>query len=419
MCSSDLAATEDDDGEFIFDNLVNDDEAFIPETVLEMVKYTQNEMDQEEKEQYQREKTQFMQDLEQDHDKTWEDVTKKTDPLIYGERFFRNNDDTYYNNLGTACGLKTTGRSASRAGVAKIYMMGAMGATMNDTINPRKTEQCLQAGDELTEFMENHKLRKDMSPQETKEVASEFGEIYHKAAEKIAAETLPNIDFKDPYAVKKNYAKLVNMKVLSIDYIQTKGNLEKVDGFVDAYGGKEKMDHVDERITNYGRFINMVTIAHGIEKNTETEKRVAGMYMINCCGDMVKGRSAMDLTPQETEKLRQVSKESVIVLEWAAQCTPEELVQAEAYINGNGPLPQGAKTMIEEYHKMEEKAKQQEQKEMIEKEKTQKVEQKTEQKPKREKVGLDDLMGEEKSKKSFKKTAESQTVKKYQKENQM
>ena len=90
------------------------------------------------------------------------------------------------------------------------------------------------------------------------------------------------------------------------------------------------------------------------------------------------------------------------------------------YLNPAGSVKDRvAKTMIEDYHKMEEKAKQQEQKEMIEKEKTQKVEQKTEQKPKREKVGLDDLMGEEKSKKSFKKTAESQTVKKYQKENQM
>ena len=132
--------------------------------------------------------------------------------------------------------------------------------------------------------------------------------------------------------------------------------------------------------------------------------------MINCCGDMVKGRSAMDLTPQETEKLRQVSKESVIVLEWAAQCTPEEVVQAEAYINGTGPLPQGAQNMIEEYYKQQEQMKQREQQEQMkqqEQEKQQKVAQKINQKPKIEKVGLDDLLGEEKSKK----TAASRSMK--------
>ena len=134
--------------------------------------------------------------------------------------------------------------------------------------------------------------------------------------------------------------------------------------------------------------------------------------MINSCGDMVKGRSAADLTPQEAEKLKQASHEAVIVLEWAAQCTPGEVVQAEAYINGTGPLPQGAQNMIEEYYKQQEQMKQREQQEQMkqreqqeqmkqqEQEKQQKVAQKINQKPKIEKVGLDDLLGEEKSKKT-------------------
>ena len=45
--------------------------------------------------------------------------------------------------------------------------------------------------------------------------------------------------------------------------------------------------------------------------------------------------------------------------------------------------------------------------------------QKADQKPKREKVGLDDLMNEEKSKKTFKKAAAPQTGKNQQKENHM
>ena len=45
--------------------------------------------------------------------------------------------------------------------------------------------------------------------------------------------------------------------------------------------------------------------------------------------------------------------------------------------------------------------------------------QKTDQKQKKEKVSLDDLMNEEKSKKTFKKAAAPQTGKKQQKENHM
>lgn len=391
----------------------------LPESALQAIRDTQQYMDHEEQIKDQMEKTQFMQDLEQDRAKTWEDVARKTDPVFYGQGYFRNNNNDFYHQLGTDCGLKTMGRGVSRTSVAKIYMMGAMGATMSDTINPRNTEKRLQAGDELTAFMSEHQLHANMTPEEKNEVGRLYGDIYHKAAVKIAEENLPDIDFKDPYAVKKNYAKLINIKSLAIDYSQSKENIEKTDGFVDAYGGKEHLETLDAKINYYGHFIDRVVSAHAMEGNDALHTRVSGMYMLDCCGDIVRGRKAMDLTQQEVEKLKQASNDAITIMEWAVECTAEETKQLEAYVNGEGPLPKRAKEAIEASHKLEEQMKQRQQERKKMEEKTQKAAQKTDQKPKREKVGLDDLMNEEKSKKTFKKAAAPQTGKKQQKENHM
>lgn len=286
----------------------------------------------------------------------WRKVASQNASIFEGDAYFLDNDDQMYSMLGDTCGLKTMYRDPSRASVARIYMMGVMGATMAETIDPANAQRRLEAGDGLTRMMQTRQLRDGMAPDERREVARAYGEMYHNAAQIAAAERFPKIDWKDPCSVAVVYDQLQAMKLFAIDYSQTKEKFTREPGFIEAFGGLENQKKLDDQIDLGGHFIKAVTNAHAISDGVtpiQINQQASGVYVLNECADLFNGRTVNDLSAPEMERINQVIRDGMAIEVWAVECSSADKQKLQEYVAGDGPLPEGAKAAIQrerEYH---------------------------------------------------------------------
>ena len=327
-------------------------EAPLPQSANDMIREYMEFDKMSDQNMRQKEQQTFMNELEKDPVKAWADVAKSNDLIFRAQSYFRHGDDDFFRTLGEKSGLDTMARDSSRSSVARIFMMGEKGMAFDETIAPKNIDKRMEAGNELTEVMEKFQIRADMDQAEKDAAAHKYGEIYHKAAEKFLEAKLPDIDWKDPLAVKDSYDKLRNIKTFTIDYSQSKKNLGKMEGFKDAYGGAEKQNELDERIDCVSHFVRSVMSVNGIGAAgmpVGFPQKNAGLYMVNACGHLLKGRSAADLTVQEMKQFKAAKDMASAIEFWNPMCSPQEMNMLDAYIKGEGPAPQGlveAKIML-------------------------------------------------------------------------
>jgi len=287
---------------------------------------------------------------EEGKDAMWRQAAAPTASAFQGDAYFRNNDSSMYSDLGTACGLKTMDRSPSRASVARIYMMGVMGATMAETLDPANAQRRLEAGDGLTRMMQTSQLRDEMNPKERHEVARAYGDMYHNAAQSAAAVKFPKIDWKDPCSVAAVYDQLHSMKLFAIDYSQTKSKFTKEAGFIEAFGGYECQQVLDDRIDLGGHFVKAVTHVHAIPDEIipiQINQQASGLYMLNEFASVINGRSLNDLSAQEIKHMKQIIRDVAVMDFWSGECSEDEKQKLQDYVAGKGPLPEGAKAAIQ------------------------------------------------------------------------
>ena len=151
------------------------------------------------------------------------------------------------------------------------------------------------AAKDLRKFLETHTTEVDENKvpktENDRKKIQELAKFYESIQENILQMKAPNIDYNDPIQRAAHKCELSHMVGMMLDIDQSMTDPSKIQGFAEAYGGKERMDRMREEQAKVQRMFSVGNADRADARLTDMKGRLAGQIY----GKAIAGKSVREL----------------------------------------------------------------------------------------------------------------------------